>query len=79
MNVWIAVESGSPAHYVLELSTPPVSLTAIFIFGSGATSGNGSGISKSGLAENVGEEVGIASLSVTVQQLFALPVLVTTF
>ena len=53
----------------------PVSMTTILNFGSRPTSGNVDRvISESGMVENMGIEVGIATPSLTVEKLFPLPV-----
>ena len=66
-NVWVSVGIVSPAHCGQQLFPLPVSMAAILNSVGGRCremSGNGdSVISKSGLVENVGEEVEIASLS----------------
>ncbi len=53
----------------------PVSMAAILNFGSRPTSDNVDRvISESGMVENMGIEVGIATPSLTVEKLFPLPV-----
>jgi hypothetical protein len=72
-NMGAAVGS-SRVHCVQKLFQFPVSVAAIVIFGSLSASDNvNSVIFKSGMAENMRVEVGIAAPSLTVQKLFALP------
>ncbi len=76
-NVVVAVGIVSPAHCVQYVFPLPVSVAAIFKSIDGRRremSGNvDSVVFKSGLVENVGVEVEIASLSQSVQKLLPLP------
>ncbi len=73
-NVGVAVGIWSRAQSFVHLLFPfPVSMDDILIFGSRSTAGNvASSVSESGMAENMGIEVEIAS--VTGKRLFPLPV-----
>ncbi len=77
-NVGVAVGIVSPAHCVQQLFPLPVSVAAILKAVDGRRremSGDvDSIIFKSGLVENMGVEVGIAAPSITVEELFPLPV-----
>ncbi len=76
-NVGVAVGIVSPAHSVQYLFPLPVSVAAILNSVDNRRHGRsgdiGNVISKSGLVENVGVEVEIASLSQTVQKWLSLP------
>ena len=66
-NMGVAVGIASPSLLVQKLFPFPVCIAAILSFGYWLMSGSvGTAISKSGMVENVGEAVGIASLSVSV-------------
>ena len=77
-NVGVAIGTASPSLSVQTLFLLPVSwptINHIVRFRGRPMSGNvGSDISESGMVTNVGVAVEIASLSVSVQRLFLLPV-----
>ena len=77
-NIGVAVGIASLSVSVQKLFLLPVSwptINHILPFRGRPMSGNvGSDISESGMVANVGVAVGIASLSVSVQKLFLLPV-----
>ena len=76
-NVGVDVEIASPSHYVEKLFLLPVCVVAILRFPCRPTSDHVvSGISESGMVENVGVAAGITSPSLSVQRLFLLPVCV---
>ena len=73
-NVGVAEGIESQAQPVQLLFPFPVSMAAILNFGSRPTSDKVDRVtSMSGMVENMGVEVGIAALSLTVQKLFPLP------
>ncbi len=74
-NVGVAVAIQSQTHSVQESFPFPVSVAAILNFGSRLTSDNVDRvISESGMVENIGVEVGIATPSLPVEMLFPLSV-----
>ncbi len=76
-NVRIDVEIVSPSLSIQTLFLRPVCVVAILGFSCRPTSGHVvSGISESGMVENVGVAAEIASPSLSVQKLFLLPVCV---
>ena len=76
-NVGVDVEIASPFLSVQKLFLLPACVVAILRFPCPPTSGHVvSGISESGMVENVGVAAEIASPSLAVQRLFLLPVCV---
>ena len=74
-NVGVDVEIASPSLSVQTLFLLPVCVVAILRFSCRPTSGHVvSGISESGIVENVGVAAEIVSPSLSVQKLFLLPV-----
>ncbi len=74
-NVGVAAEIASPSLSVQKLFLLPVCVVAILRFPCRQTSGHVvSGISESGMVENVGVAAGIPSPSLSVPKLFILPV-----
>ncbi len=74
-KVGVASEIALPSFSVQKLFPLPVCLIAILRFPGVPTSGHVvSGISESGMVENVGVAAEIASPSLSVQKLFLLPV-----
>ncbi len=74
-NVGIAYEIALPSFSVQKLFLLPVYVIAILRFPCRPTSGHVvSGISESGMVENMGVAAEIASPSLSVQKLFLLPV-----
>ena len=79
-NVGVAAEIASPSHSVQKLFLLPVCVVAILRFPCRPTSDHVvSGISESGMAENVGAAAEIASPSLSVQKLFLLLVSISGF
>ena len=74
-NVGVAAEIALPSFSVQKVFLLPVWVVAILLSQCRSTSGHVvSGISESGVVAYVGVDVEIASLSLSVQKLFLLPV-----